>query len=70
MKKKILSLGFCSILVWGALVLWNWAPVFAESLDCSHLWFDCLSAGFGIAALAFACNASERKTTSDYGTED
>ena len=58
MKKKIIYLGLCAILVWGALVFWNWAPLFAIKFGCSHIWFDLLAGVLGLGAIALSCAAS------------
>ena len=58
MKKRILYFALVTILVWGALISWNWAPVFATKLGCSHIWFDALAVLLGLGALVFSCAAS------------
>ena len=63
MKKKVTYFALVTILVWAMLISWNWAPVFADKLGCSHVWFDLLSVLLGLGALVLSCAASGELTT-------
>jgi hypothetical protein len=63
MKKKILNLGLCAVLIWGAFVAWNWAIPFSQMLGCSHTWFDLLAGVLFMASVAVSCAASGEPET-------
>ena len=58
MKKKIVLLALCAVLVWCGFISWNWARVFSDLMGIAYQVFDIIAGLCALGALALGCKAS------------